>query len=93
MHRVAQGDTLATIGKRYNVTPSAIIAANHKDSSQAEEGDRLLIPAAAKADAPVRKPAVAPAARRRSTPAHRTTTATTKKPAPKAGSAVARATN
>ena len=63
VHRVAPGDTLATIGRRYGVTPTAIVAANRLDSPQAVEGDHLLIPAAPKAEAPLRKPAAAPARR------------------------------
>jgi len=75
VHRVATGDTLASIGKRYGVAPSAIVAANRLESPQAVEGDQLLIPAAARTEVPVRK-AAAPAARRRTTtPARRTATA------------------
>ena len=92
MHRVAPGDTLVTIGKRYGVTPAAIVAANHLEGTQATEGDRLWIPTAARADAPVRKPVTTAAHRRTGTPAHKTTTASVRKPAPKAGPAVARAT-
>jgi membrane-bound lytic murein transglycosylase D len=95
MHRVAAGDTLASIGKRYNVTPSAIVAANHLEAPQAVEGDRLLIPSAPHAEAPVvvRK---APASTSRHTPARRTTTASAKpaaKPGVKSTTTVARATN
>ena len=50
--RSAPGETLAAIGKRYNVTPANIVAANHLQSPEAQEGDRLLIPAAARAEAP-----------------------------------------
>jgi membrane-bound lytic murein transglycosylase D len=86
MHRVAPGDTLATIGKRYGVTPASIVSANHLEAAEAVEGDRLMIPAAVRAEvAPVRK-AVTPASRRR-----KTTTAAVKKPAPRGG-IVARAT-
>jgi membrane-bound lytic murein transglycosylase D len=60
MHRVGAGETLGTIGKRYNVTPANIVAVNHLESPQAVEGDRLLIPAAARVE---------------SAPARRTTTA------------------
>jgi membrane-bound lytic murein transglycosylase D len=57
MHRVDAGDTLATIGKRYNVRPEGIVAANNLRSPEIMEGDRLLIPAAVRAVA-------APVARR-----------------------------
>ena len=53
MHRVGPGETLASIGKRYNVAPSNIVAANHLDARQALEGDRLLIPSVARVEAPV----------------------------------------
>ena len=42
MHRVGAGETLATIGKRYGVTPANIVSANRLESAQAVEGDRLL---------------------------------------------------
>jgi membrane-bound lytic murein transglycosylase D len=94
MHHVAAGDTLASIGKRYNVTASAIVAANHLDAREAVEGDRLLIPAAPRVEAPVVRKA--PAATTRRTPARRTTTASAR-PAAKSGAktttAAARATN
>jgi membrane-bound lytic murein transglycosylase D len=71
MHRVAPGETLAAIGKRYGTSPSAITAANKLASAEATEGDRLLIPAAARLDAPVRRaPAKTPA--RHSASAHTT---------------------
>jgi membrane-bound lytic murein transglycosylase D len=103
MHRVVAGDTLASIGKRYNVTPSAIVAANHLESSEAVEGDRLFIPTVTRPDPPIVRKAPVPAARRRtgSSSSHRTTTASAKpsakpgvKPAPKpAPTTIARATN
>jgi hypothetical protein len=57
MHRVGAGETLAVIGKRYSVAPSNIVAVNRLESEQPEEGDRLLIPAVARPEAPVRKAA------------------------------------
>jgi membrane-bound lytic murein transglycosylase D len=95
MHHVASGDTLAAIGKRYGVTPAAIVAANHMEEAQAVEGDRLLIPTAARVDAapaPARTPATSPAARRRTTPARRPATASVK-PTPKRTTTVAHASN
>src|SRR5258708_29364521 len=44
MHRVNAGETLAAIGKRYNVQPSNIVAGNHLDSQHAHERGRPLIP-------------------------------------------------
>ena len=52
MHRVATGETLASIGKRYGIATSSIVAANSLEASEAIEGDRLLIPAALRPDAP-----------------------------------------
>src|SRR5271169_6180634 len=46
MHIVADGETLAVIGKRYQTTPGTIAAANHIQSAVPAVGDRLLIPAA-----------------------------------------------
>jgi membrane-bound lytic murein transglycosylase D len=87
MHRVSAGETLAVIGKRYNVQPSNIVAVNHLDSEQPQEGDRLLIPAALRVEAPVRKaPAASPARRRpaaatATTTHHRPVTTSTARPA------------
>src|SRR5205823_2504438 len=73
MHRVGAGETLGTIGKRYGVTPANIVAANHLDAHEAVEGDRLLVPAAARVESPlIRKVSATathrkPATRRKST--------------------------
>ena len=69
MHRVEAGETLSAIAKRYKVMPSQIVAVNHLDSEQPQEGDRLLIPAAARPDPPARKAANAKAGARRKAPA------------------------
>jgi membrane-bound lytic murein transglycosylase D len=79
MHRVNAGETLAVIGKRYNVQPSNIVAVNHLESEQPQEGDRLLIPASPRIEAPVRKAPAVPTARRR--PAAATATTTHRRPA------------
>jgi membrane-bound lytic murein transglycosylase D len=65
MHRVGAGETLAAIGKRYNVTASNIVAVNRLAAEQPQEGDRLLIPATPRIEVPVRKPAVTTASSRR----------------------------
>lgn len=58
MHRVAIGETLASIGRQYGIAPASIIAANSLEADEAIEGDRLLIPAAVRPEAPaVRTPA------------------------------------
>ena len=66
LHRVSMGETLATIGKRYGATPGSIVAANHLQSADAVEGERLLIPAVMRAPAPIRA-AVRTSSRRRAT--------------------------
>jgi membrane-bound lytic murein transglycosylase D len=77
MHRVGTGETLATIGKRYGVTPANIMSVNRLESAQAIEGDRLLIPAAVqRIPTPAARKPLSAATRRRST---RTTTATARK--------------
>jgi membrane-bound lytic murein transglycosylase D len=98
MHRVSAGDSLATIGKRYGVTAAAIVAANHLEKPQAVEGDRLLIPTVARADAPAPqvKKVSSPTARRRTGATHPTTTSSARpsvKPTPRSGATVARASN
>jgi membrane-bound lytic murein transglycosylase D len=55
VHRVGAGETLAAIGKRYAALPGSIVATNHLSSAQAAEGDLLLIPAALRVEAPVRR--------------------------------------
>ncbi|MEO8373090.1 MAG: transglycosylase SLT domain-containing protein, partial [Candidatus Solibacter sp.] len=65
MHRVSTGETLATIGKRYGVTPANIVSANRMESAQAMEGDRLLIPAVQRIQ--IAPPAVKTAARKTTT--------------------------
>ncbi len=52
LHRVGPGETLASISKRYGLPAGSIIAANSLKSPEAVEGDRLLIPVAARAEAP-----------------------------------------
>ena len=45
-HRVAAGDTLTALGKRFRVTPAAIAAANNLDRHRPlEPGQKLIIPA------------------------------------------------
>jgi membrane-bound lytic murein transglycosylase D len=59
VHRVGAGETLASISQRYATLPTSIVAANRLSSAQAAEGDRLLIPAALRVEAPVRRTTVA----------------------------------
>lgn len=54
MHRVGEGETLAGIGKRYGTAPATIVAVNHLQSPEAIPGDRLVIPAAMRAETPAR---------------------------------------
>jgi LysM repeat protein len=89
MHLVAADETLAAIAKRYGVPVAGIVAANRLAGTEAEQGDRLLIPAAA-------HPAPAMHAAARKVPAHRPVTpaaAVTRRPRPapaKTTAAVAR---
>lgn len=47
MHKVENGETLATIGKRYGASPSMIAAANRLNAAgDPEIGDRIVIPKA-----------------------------------------------
>jgi len=46
MHKVASGETLASIGKQFRATPSSIAAVNGLTSAGPATGDRLVIPAA-----------------------------------------------
>ncbi len=75
MHRVGTGETLATIGKRYGVTPANIVSVNRLETAQAVEGDRLLIPSVQRVQAPAPKKTLTATARRK-TPAHRKTATT-----------------
>ncbi|MBS1858000.1 MAG: transglycosylase SLT domain-containing protein [Acidobacteria bacterium] len=55
VHSVLAGETLAEIGRRYSVTAANIAAVNQLENEQPQEGDRLLIPAAPRAEPPARK--------------------------------------
>jgi hypothetical protein len=46
MHKVAEGETLASIGKRYGATAGLIAAANKLQFGDPVAGDRLVIPSA-----------------------------------------------
>jgi hypothetical protein len=54
MHTVESGETLASIGKRFRITPGSIAAVNHIQSQSPAPGDHLLIPAAYHEVAPER---------------------------------------
>ena len=84
IHRVGPGEMLASIGKLYGIAAGGIVAANGLRSAEAAEGDRLLIPAAPRAAAPVRRTASR-------APAHKTATAhaSAKAPASKGSKAPA----
>ena len=95
MHRVGPGETLADVGKRYGATPASIAAANSLQSAVAVEGDRLLIPAALRPEAPAKRISA------RKTPVRRASASRAKTPrtagakpaskaAPKASAAVLR---
>jgi len=55
IHRVVEGETLASIGKKFGVTSNSIVAANSLEKAAAADGDWLMIPASLRADAPARR--------------------------------------
>jgi len=67
MHTVENGETLATIGKRYRTAPATIAAANKIESLSPAVGDRLLIPASYRETSPVRRATAKHSRSRRST--------------------------
>jgi len=50
MHKVAEGETLSSIGKRYRTPAGSIAAANGEAAAELDEGEFLIIPAAAPAE-------------------------------------------
>jgi membrane-bound lytic murein transglycosylase D len=58
MHKVASGETLASIGKQYGMASGSIAAANGLKQDSPAAGDRLLIPVAYRAAAVAPKRAV-----------------------------------
>lgn len=67
LRQVSAGETISAIAKRYGVSASAIVAANHLKDEEALEGDRLFIPAALHVDPPARRAATQASARRGTT--------------------------
>jgi membrane-bound lytic murein transglycosylase D len=63
MHRVSAGETVASIARQYGTDAESVVAANKLESSDAQEGDRLLIPAAARPEASVRRAATSSSSR------------------------------
>jgi LysM repeat protein len=66
MHRLGAGETLADLGKRYGVALNSLVAANNLPSPEANEGDRLIVPAAVRAEPAARRPASQATVRRTS---------------------------
>ena len=64
MHRLGTGETLAEVGKRYGIAVNSLVAVNNLQSPEASEGDRLILPAALRAE-PAAKRVVTRTARRR----------------------------
>ena len=90
---MGSGETLATIGKRYAVTPANIVSVNRLESAQAVEGDRLLIPSAQRVPAPVvAKKTVSASARRRGTARGKAVTTASARPVRKSPVVLARNT-
>jgi len=72
MHRVAPGETLASIGRKYGMSATAITAVNKLERPEAVEGDRLIIPVGVRTEQPTRRPVTrSAAATRRRAPVHR----------------------
>jgi membrane-bound lytic murein transglycosylase D len=71
VHRVAPGETLASIGKEYDLPVNSLVSANKLEKLEAVEGDRLFIPAVLHTEAPAKRPARRTVATHRRTPAHR----------------------
>ena len=71
MHRVDSGETLASIARRFGVSPAGIVAANNLKAPEAPVGDRLLIPAAVRVDAPARRLTASTAGHRATVPQQR----------------------
>jgi membrane-bound lytic murein transglycosylase D len=74
MHKVASGDTLASIARRYGMAPGSIAAANGLKEASPAAGDRLVIPVAYRAT--VAAPAHAAATHRAKAPVKRRTAVT-----------------
>jgi membrane-bound lytic murein transglycosylase D len=64
MHRVSAGETVPSIAKQYGTDAESVMAVNKLESSDAQEGDRLLIPAASRPEASVRRIATSSSNRR-----------------------------
>jgi len=82
IHRVATGETLAAIGKRFGVSSTSIVAANNLRKPEAVEGDWLMIPASLRSDTPVRRVASQRAAASRHTAKHRASTRSARRSTP-----------
>ena len=84
IHRLAPGETLAEVGKRYGITLNGLLSANHLQSADSDEGDRVIIPAALRIETPAAKrPATAARRTGTSTGRPRTPAASSSKSAPK----------
>jgi peptidoglycan lytic transglycosylase D len=83
MHKVAEGETLALIGKQYGANPREIVAANRLGAPDPVAGDLLVIPAVYKETSTLLRQRAA-ASRR---PASRTTSNTPSTVAARAGAA------
>jgi membrane-bound lytic murein transglycosylase D len=71
VHKVGYGETLASIGKRYNTAASSIASVNSLNAGAAvQEGDRLLIPAAYQEPRTTARKAVARSTTRRASTSH-----------------------
>jgi membrane-bound lytic murein transglycosylase D len=66
MHRLGTGETLAEVGKRYGIALNNLVAVNNLQSPEASEGDRLILPAALRAEPAAKRVGTRTARRRTS---------------------------
>ena len=86
MHKVASGETLAAIGRRYGTAASSIAAANGLKSASPATGEMLVIPAAYREDRILKRPATRRHAATRVSKKHRRTPAVLTRTASNRGS-------
>jgi len=87
IHRVASGETLASIAKQYGIASSSLIAANRLEKPEALEGDRLFIPADLRPEVSAKRPlARSTASAHRRTPVRQAATGGTRAAAPASAS-------
>jgi len=59
IHRMGIGESLADVGKRFGISLTSLVSVNNLPAPEASEGDRLIIPAAARVEPALKKPVAA----------------------------------